>query len=249
MSGLALLDGVRLDKAAVDAGFDIKAAPAAGWHEYASTSCPLRIWLTVRDGAPVAALSMRNVIEELGASQGAGDVPAGADGAVSAAGFAELQALLERSYALSNALPQELLHAWERAVQVLPATEREAAVQQRVGQDLFRRGLLALWKGRCALTGLAVPELLRASHAKPWKVATDAERLDVFNGLLLAAHLDAAFDQGLITFGPDGLLVVSGRLGREARDLIGLDRAWPAISLRVQHQPYIAFHRDHVFRP
>ena len=50
------------------------------------------------------------------------------------------------------------------------------------------------------MTGLDVPELLRASHIKPWAdCGTDAERLDVFNGLLLAPHLDAAFDAGFIT--------------------------------------------------
>ncbi|MDC0682621.1 HNH endonuclease signature motif containing protein [Sorangium atrum] len=50
------------------------------------------------------------------------------------------------------------------------------------------------------MTGLAVPALLRASHIKPWAdCETDAERLDVYNGILLAPHLDAAFDRGFIT--------------------------------------------------
>lgn len=39
--------------------------------------------------------------------------------------------------------------------------------------------------------------LLRASHAKPWKDSSDAEHLDVYNGLLLAVHLDALFDRGI----------------------------------------------------
>jgi putative restriction endonuclease len=57
------------------------------------------------------------------------------------------------------------------------------------------------WGGRCPITGLEQPELLRASHIKPWAdCATDAERLDVFNGLLLGAHIDAAFDSALISF-------------------------------------------------
>ena len=44
-------------------------------------------------------------------------------------------------------------------------------------------------------TGVALPpELLRASHAKPWAKASDIERLDSFNGLLLSVHLDAMFD-------------------------------------------------------
>ena len=62
--------------------------------------------------------------------------------------------------------------------------------------------LMDFWGGRCPLTGITHPRLLRASHMKPWSACTDAaERLNVHNGLLLAAHLDAAFDAGLITFG------------------------------------------------
>ena len=71
-------------------------------------------------------------------------------------------------------------------------TEREAVVKQRIGQQMFRNGLMTLWHGRCAISGLDVPELLRASHAKPWAAGTDEERLDFYNGLLLSANLDAA---------------------------------------------------------
>ncbi len=85
------------------------------------------------------------------------------------------------------------------------STEAERLVVQRVGQDLFRAALLDFWQGRCCATGLAIPELLRASHIKPWAVcADDNERLDVYNGLLLAPHLDALFDAGLMTVADDG---------------------------------------------
>lgn len=64
------------------------------------------------------------------------------------------------------------------------------------------------WGGACAVTGIALPELLRASHAKPWaKCDTDQERLNVFNGFLRCAHLDALFDRGLMTFEEDGKTV------------------------------------------
>jgi hypothetical protein len=106
------------------------------------------------------------------------------------------------------------------------STEAERLVVQRAGQGVFRGGLLEYWDGRCAVTGLAVPELLRASHIKPWAdCASDAERLDVFNGLLLAPHLDAAFDCGFITVADDGAVVVSSGLGETARRLL---RAGPS---------------------
>lgn len=69
------------------------------------------------------------------------------------------------------------------------------------------------------------PSLLRASHIKPWAdCESDAERLDIFNGFLLAPHLDAAFDAGFITVGDEGEILVSELLREEDRRLLGLDR-------------------------
>lgn len=106
---------------------------------------------------------------------------------------------LRRAWHLSRTLPNELLHAFERRTQALPRiTEAERLVVQRVGQDVFRAGLLDYWEGRCAVTGLGVREVLRASHIRPWadcESESDTERLDVFNGLLLEARMDAVFDR------------------------------------------------------
>jgi hypothetical protein len=41
--------------------------------------------------------------------------------------------------------------------------------------------------------------------------ASDAERLDPFNGLLLAVRWDAAFDCGLVTFADNGAVQLSGK--------------------------------------
>jgi predicted restriction endonuclease len=117
-------------------------------------------------------------------------------------------------------------------------------VVQRVGQDVFRAGLLDYWDGRCAVTGLAVPDLLRASHIKPWAdCATDAERLDVFNGLLLAPHLDAAFDRGFITVADNGQVIVSPRLCDDDRKLLALDIPLRIDGLAPGHRSYLAWHR------
>jgi hypothetical protein len=98
-------------------------------------------------------------------------------------------------------------------------------------------------------TGLAVPELLRASHIKPWsKCETDAERLDVFNGLLLAPHLDAAFDGGFITVADDGRVVFSARLLDQDRKLLGLDMALRVSGLADGHRPYLDWHRRKEFK-
>ena len=128
------------------------------------------------------------------------------------------------------------------------ATTREATVRLRVGQDAFRRALDDYWNGRCPLTGITDRALLRASHIVPWRnCASDAERLDVHNGLLLAAHWDAAFDAGLVTFDDGGRAVPSPALSAEARAALALDAA-PALRLAEGHRPRLARHRRNTFR-
>jgi putative restriction endonuclease len=108
---------------------------------------------------------------------------------------------------------------------------------------------LAYWEGRCAITGLAVPELLRASHIKPWAdCASDAERLKIWNGLLLAPQLDAAFDRGFITVGDDGAVIVSAELDAAARETLGLDEPLRVRALHEGHREYLPWHRERVFR-
>jgi predicted restriction endonuclease len=153
----------------------------------------------------------------------------------------------ERGLVQKAALPNQLEQRFTHRLSALSSTERDATVRQRVGQDLFREGLVTLWRGRCAISGLDVPELLRASHAKPWAASTDAERLDVYNGLLLAAHLDAAFDAGLITILADGTVGASSALPPHAMAVLQL-HARITVTLSPRHEAYLAWHRDHVFR-
>lgn len=78
----------------------------------------------------------------------------------------------------------------------------------RVGQNYFRRMVLTNYQSQCCVTGLNVPELLRASHIMGW--AKDMKnRMNPENGLCLSATYDAAFDQHLITFDDDYRMVVS----------------------------------------
>jgi putative restriction endonuclease len=125
----------------------------------------------------------------------------------------------------------------------LTATERDALVSARIGQGAFRTAVLARWEGRCAVTGCGTLEAIRASHIKPWRLATNEERLDPANGLPLVATLDALFDAGLIAFASDGTMLVSGRLAAEEREKLQLR------GCRLRHDPdvrtaaYLAEHR------
>jgi putative restriction endonuclease len=93
----------------------------------------------------------------------------------------------------------------------IEATETTATVRRRVGQSFFRNCVLGAYESKCCLTGIAAPELLRASHIIPWS-ASEARRLDPHNGLCLNALHDAAFDRGLITFDAEFRCAISPEL-------------------------------------
>lgn len=126
----------------------------------------------------------------------------------------------------------------------LTRTQRETLIQARLGQGVFRKQMLELWGGQCAVTGLAIQSALIASHAKPWAESTDEERLDPCNGLPLTATLDRLFDKYLVAFAPDtGKMLISDRIDEEARAILGI----PA-SLRKspseQQARYLKLHLD-----
>ncbi len=176
-------------------------------------------------------------------------LPLAREGWALAEGIPTLYATLERATATARTMPNRVAAQFERATKALPqATDAERLVVQRLGQDLFRRALLDYWRGRCCVTGLAVPESLRASHIKPWALCgSDDERLDVFNGLLLAPHLDALFDGGWVSFDDAGELLVSTTLPHEALVLFNLQHPLRVDDLTAQHQRYMGFHRAEVF--
>lgn len=250
---LTAVTTTRLEKAATDNGFDLDLGWSADWLCFGSSQTSIRIWLTaIGESRFVAAASRADVLDGL-AGLGAtltDSLPYGAAGALSVNDVTAVHRLLRRAFQLSRTLPDALLHAFVNETARLPrTTEAERLVVQRVGQDIFRRGLLEYWDGRCAITGLDVSELLRASHIKPWADCdTDAERLDVFNGLLLAPNLDAAFDSGFIMIQEDGTVLLSDALSPEGRSILGLNRALHVNGLRRAHERYLPWHRATVFR-
>lgn len=251
---LTVLESHAARKASRDAGFDVLfdlEGSVVGESSHAPLKCA--IWTSTSKGF-IVALSMVNVVHALEADIGqairSAMLPSTSfnmAGAFEAPDIYKLENLLKRAWLLSRSLPNALIDRFEKALSEVTTTEREATVRQRVGQNLFREGLLALWGGRCAITGLDAPELLRASHAKPWADSSDIERLDVFNGLLLAAHWDAAFDSGLITISTSGHVMSSPALSASTREVLRLSEDL-CIRLQPQHEPYLVWHRERVFK-
>lgn len=170
----------------------------------------------------------------------------------SCASIDQLAQLLRRAAELAQALPNQVQHDFdaslaaelEKLPEAIKGTEVERLVRQRVGQQAFRSAMLDYWGGACAVTGIAIPEVLRASHAKPWAdCASDVERLDVFNGFLLSANLDALFDRFLISFSEAGELLVSYSISPAERERLGLRHPLWLCWLAPEHEPYLHYHR------
>lgn len=128
----------------------------------------------------------------------------------------------------------------------LKETERSALIKSRIGQGEFRRSLVNYWQG-CALSNSNMINILVASHIKPWRVSDNAERLDVFNGLLLLPNYDKLFDLGYITFLPSGKIVISSLLSKEEYHYLSLDKSLQLSCIDDKHQPYLKYHRDNCF--
>ncbi|GEN61636.1 HNH endonuclease [Acetobacter nitrogenifigens] len=127
---------------------------------------------------------------------------------------------------------------------LLTPTQRQALIKARIGQGIFREGIIERWSSKCAVTGVPVLELLRASHIKPWAIASDTERLDPDNGLLLIATLDAAFDNHLISFSDDGAMLLSEKLGAGGYAVLGVSPdARLHKALNSQQKAYLREHR------
>lgn len=126
-------------------------------------------------------------------------------------------------------------------------TERLALISARIGQGDYRHDLLALWGGRCAVTGYSDPKFLIASHIKPWCDSSNSERLDARNGLPLTPNLDRAFDGGLITFDPErnGRIIISPSF-RDPEG-IGIYSDMRLSALPEPTRSYLEFHVSRIF--
>jgi putative restriction endonuclease len=133
-------------------------------------------------------------------------------------------------------------------------TESAATVTVRRGQRYFRQAVLNAYGGCCAVTGLAIRDLLIASHIVPWSAGED-HRLDPQNGIALNALHDKAFDRGLITFDTDLRLVLASSLrdhfanttvAQSFKTYEGQPLTFPAEAAGPKAE-YLEYHRTKVF--
>src|SRR3954465_12582631 len=116
-TALSPITASRLEKVAVDNGFDQELPRDGTWLAFASTQCPLRIWLgTFGDAVFLAAFSQQNVARALGeyGTLMAAPLPKGALGGRTVTDIPALHRLLRRAFQFSKTLPDELLHTFEK---------------------------------------------------------------------------------------------------------------------------------------
>jgi putative restriction endonuclease len=237
---------ILIEKAARDAGFEIAVADAPSGARFRSSLVPGELTIDVADGGYRIAIQGDLVMRELIDNFVPQRKDCHVDGnAIIGTGTLALQDLAERIFQLSMALPSKPLDIFKARVAAMPTTtEVERLVIQRVGQDVFREALDRYWLGKCAITGVSDRALLRASHILPWsQCGSDDQRLDVFNGILLVAHLDAAFDALLLSFDECGMPLLSPRLSTGGAKLLNDSLKGRAIPLADRHQGYLQQHR------
>lgn len=168
--------------------------------------------------------------------------------------------LIEASAIVEQTLPPSPVVADEYEGVVLyeipKGLTRQQVVNVRVNQNFFRNAVLSAYENKCCITGLDIPELLVASHIKPWKDSDPiTERTNPSNGLCLNSLHDKAFDRGLITITPDLTIVVSSRI-REMYSDATVEKYFKCydgkkISMPIRFAPekkFLEYHSINVFK-
>lgn len=238
--------GSELREAAFNHGYQRDTGAADGWLWFRSDTAPGEVALAASPTHWFLAITHPGVAAELEGER-TGPPPGAAVVVLSFGSQPEMRDALSRVWRLARSLPTAPLQRFEQEVAALGETETERIVRQRIGQDVFRAALMDYWGGRCPLTGIDDAALLRASHIIPWaECQTDAERLDVHNGLLLSSLWDAAFDSGLVTFDDDGVALFSPLMSQATRQALGTESAH-RLQLKPQQRQHLEWHRAHRF--
>jgi len=132
-------------------------------------------------------------------------------------------------------------------IEDISETEKQQLVKSRRGQGVFRKRVEEQ-EIRCRVTGVENPSFLIASHIKPWKMCSNAERLDGDNGLLLSPHVDRLFDRGWISFPNSGDVVCFNEEVKEVMKSWNISHVTNVETFSENQIPYLEFHRAEIFK-
>jgi hypothetical protein len=247
------LDRSLVEKAGYDNGFEIVAQSDSSIISLSSSLHPITVNISdgTHEGAYAIHFSGNLSLTELKKGLNKELFP---NGKIEAWNRDILGAVLKRAAELGIALPDGPIRLYNTKLEEYfsknpeeRGTEREQLVKQRIGQDVFRNALVKYWKGCCAITGIDLPEMLKASHIKPWVDCDDSQRLNVYNGFLLSANYDALFDKGLISFDDKGTVMYSPRLSKTQILEVGGDKYKALRWIDERHVSFLEWHRKHIF--
>ena len=131
--------------------------------------------------------------------------------------------------------------------QSIEETMKSTLIMARRGQGAFRERV-KFFEGSCRVTGVDKPELLIASHIKPWATSDNEERLNGHNGLFLSPHVDKLFDSGFISFENNGEIMVSPSLDKNVLDRWSIDPLSKVKTFGGEQAYFLETHRRSVFR-
>lgn len=130
-----------------------------------------------------------------------------------------------------------------------------AEIADKQARKFFRKSVIAAYEGKCCISGMTIPQMLIASHIKPYAVSDkQTERANPANGLLLNAFYDRAFDQGLMTVLPDLTIRISDQVKEVYTDektrewLYGVEGTKINRPARfAPNRDLLAYHNEYVF--
>ncbi|RRB11405.1 HNH endonuclease [Larkinella knui] len=127
------------------------------------------------------------------------------------------------------------------------------SVKVRVGQSFFRDIVLNNFDSKCAISGINIPSMLRASHIVPWSKNEHA-RVNPENGLCLSALYDVAFDQGFIGVDTEYKIVLAQKLKKQKKEIYFQEHFGKLEGLEIRppskffpRKEFLEYHLDKIF--
>lgn len=171
--------------------------------------------------------------------------------------FAEFSSDWQRLSALAEDLVGLPLFDIAEPIYNGPSRRRKktyAEISDKQARKFFRKSVIAAYEGCCCISGMKTPELLIASHIKPYYLSDKSERANPANGLLLNAFYDRAFDKGLMTVLPDLTIKISEAVDRAHADETTLKWLFGVEGTKIKrpqrfapNRDLLAYHNEYVF--
>jgi len=160
-----------------------------------------------------------------------------------------------------SALAEELLGqpVFDIAEPVYNGPDKQTKTFQEISDKqarrFFRKAVMTAYEGRCCISGMVIPQLLIASHIKPYAVSDKrTERANPANGLCLNAFYDRAFDQGLMTVLPNLTIRISPQVKEQYSDKTTQDWLYGVEGQKIMRparfaprKEFLEFHNEYIF--